>query len=624
MSKNKVKVTLPIQGMTCTSCENHVTEALGISGAENAKADFNRGYATFEIEKENIGKAKEAITNSGYTPREEEISDRSETLKVKMDVQGMTCTGCEEHVTGALKKAGAKNAEADFRRGQATFEIFKDQLENAKKAVNETGYQAGDTTLESEEKVVAFIKKDSEYDLLIIGSGGAAFSAAIKAVEKGAKVAMVERGTIGGTCVNIGCVPSKTMLRAGEINHLAGSNPFTGLNTKAESVDMATLTEEKDELVQNMRQQKYIDLIDEYGFDLIQGEASFVDEQTVEINGQKYTANTFLISTGASPSVPDIPGLKEVDYLTSTTALELKEVPKKLAIIGSGYIAMELGQLFSNLGSEVSLMQRSERLLKEYDPEISEAVFKALTEQELNFITGVTYKKVEQDGNTKSVYIEVKGEELIIEADQLLVATGRRPNTESLNYDVAGVKVGNKGEVMVNDYLQTSNPNIYAAGDVTLGPQFVYVAAYEGGIVVENALGSANKKVDLRFVPGVTFTNPSIATVGLTEQQAKDKGYDVKTSVLPLDSVPRALVNRETNGIFKLVVDKETQKILGAHVVAENAGDVIYGATLAVQFGLTADDLKNTMVPYLTMSEGLKLATLTLDKDVSKLSCCAG
>ncbi|MDF0727728.1 mercury(II) reductase [Cytobacillus sp. S13-E01] len=548
----------------------------------------------------------------------------SNKVKVTVPVEGMTCTGCEDHVTDALRNAGASNPTADFRRGEATFEIAKDNIEKAKKAVNELGYQAGDAEIEVDDNDVAFNNKDSEYNLFIIGSGGAAFSAAIKAVEKGAKVAMVERGIIGGTCVNIGCVPSKTMLRAGEINHLAGNNPFIGLNTKAESVDMATLSDQKDKLVEGMRQQKYVDLIDEYGIDLIRGEASFIDEKTVEVNGQRYTANKFLISTGASPSIPDIPGLKEVDFLTSTTALELKEVPKKLTVIGSGYIAMELGQLFNNLGAEVSLMQRSERLLKEYDPEISEAVDKAFTEQGLNFITGVTYKKVEQVGDTKKVIIEVNGEERVIESDQLLVATGRRPNTRTLNLGAASVEVGKRGEVVVNDYLQTNNPNIYAAGDVTLGPQFVYVAAYEGGIVVENALGAANKKVDLRFVPGVTFTNPSIATVGLTEQQAKDQGYDVKTSVLPLDSVPRALVNRETNGVFKLVVDNQTQKILGAHVVAENAGDVIYGATLAVQFGLTADDLRNTMAPYLTMSEGLKLAVLTLDKDVSKLSCCAG
>jgi mercuric reductase len=414
------------------------------------------------------------------------------------------------------------------------------------------------------------------------------------------------------------------MLRAGVINGLAQNHPFNGLQTGAGAVNLAKLTEQKDELVGQMRQEKYIDLIDEYGFDLIRGQASFVDEKTVQVNGEHITAQSFLIATGADPAVPDIPGLSEIDYLTSTTALELKDVPKRLAVIGSGYIAAELGQMFHNLGAEVTLMQRSERLFKAYEPEISDAIDDALTEKGINLITGVTYQKVEQNDDTKSVTIEVNGEKRVITADQVLVATGRKPNTESLNLETAGVKTGEKGEVLTNEFLQTTNVRIYAAGDVTLGPQFVYVAAYEGGVIADNALGVAKRKIDLRFVPGVTFTNPSIATVGLTEQQAKVKGYDVKTSVLPLDAVPRALVNHETTGVYKLVVDAQTRKLIGAHIVSENAGDVIYTATLAVKFGLTIEDLTDSFAPYLTMAEGLKLAALTFGRDVSKLSCCAG
>lgn len=463
-----------------------------------------------------------------------------------------------------------------------------------------------------------------DYDLVIIGSGGAAFSAAIKAVEYGAKVAVVERGTIGGTCVNIGCVASKTLLRAGEINHLAKSNPFSGLNTSAGQVNLKQIIEQKDKLVNELRNAKYVNLIEEYGFELIRGEASFVDEKTIVVNGKKLTAKRFLIATGASPSIPTIPGLESVDYLTSTSLLDLKEYPKRLVVIGSGYIGLELGQLFHNLGVKVTLMQRSPRILKEYDPEISEAVTKALTEQGIDLITGATFEKVEQRGEIKKVYISVDGDKKIVEAEQLLIATGRKPNTDTLNLKAATVEVGSRGEVLVDDYLRTSNPRIYAAGDVTMGPQFVYVAAYEGGIVADNAIGSLERKVNLEVVPGVTFTNPAIATVGLTEEQAKEKGYEVKTSVLPLEAVPRALVNRETTGVFKLVADANTYKILGVHIVAENAGDVIYAATLAVKFGLTVQDLCESLAPYLTMAEGLKLAALTFDKDVSKLSCCAG
>ncbi|MYU93404.1 mercury(II) reductase [Ligilactobacillus salivarius] len=544
--------------------------------------------------------------------------------KFKVNIQGMTCAGCEKHVESALEKIGAKNIESSFRRGEAVFELPDDiGVESAKKAIDKAKYQPGEIEeVQSEEKIV--LGDEGDYDLLIIGSGGAAFSAAIKSVEYGAKVAMIERGTVGGTCVNIGCVPSKTLLRAGEINHLAKVNPFIGLQTSAGKVELAPLVKHKDELVSELRNQKYVNLIDEYGFELIEGEAIFVDENTVEVNGKKLSAKRFLIATGVSPSLPPISGLEKVDYLTSTTLLELKTVPKRLTVIGSGYIGMELGQLFHNLGSEVTLMQRSERLLKEYDQEISEAVEKALIEQGINLVKGATFERVEQEGQIKKVHVTVDGKKKVVESEQLLVATGRKPNTDALKLSAAGVEVGKRKEILINDYARTSNEKIYAAGDVTLGPQFVYVAAYEGGIVADNAIGGLNKKLDLSVVPSVIFTNPSIATVGLTEEQAKEKGYEVKKSVLPLDAVPRAIVNRETTGVFKLVADAKTSKLLGVHIVSENAGDVIYAATLAVKFGLTVEDLKDSLAPYLTMAEGLKLAALTFDKDVSKLSCCAG
>ncbi|MCA1203334.1 mercury(II) reductase [Priestia flexa] len=546
--------------------------------------------------------------------------------KYRIKINGMTCTGCEQHIDAALTSIGAKNIETSFRRGESVLELPDEvNAENVEQAIQQANYQPEEIEEFSLQDLINIeLDNKDDYDLLIIGSGGAAFSAAIKSTEYGAKVGMIEREIVGGTCVNIGCVPSKTLLRAGEINHLAKANPFTGLQTSAGEVDLASLVNQKDELVSELRNQKYIDLIDEYGIDLIKGEAKFVDENTVEVNGEKISAKRFLIATGASPSIPTISGLEEVDYLTSTTLLELKKVPKRLTVIGSGYIGLELGQLFHNLGSDVTLIQRSERLLKGYDPEISEAVEKVLTEQGINLVKGATYWRIEQVGDVKKVYVTVDGKKKVVESEQLLVATGRKPNTDSLNLSAAGVEVGRCKEILINDYARTSNENIYAAGDVTLGPQFVYVAAYEGGIVADNAIGGLNKKIDLSVVPAVTFINPSVATVGLTEEQAKDQGYEVKTSVLSLEDIPRALVNHETTGVFKMVADAKTLKVLGVHVVSENAGDVIYAATLAVKFGLTVDDLKDTLAPYLTMAEGIKLTALTFDKDVSKLSCCAG
>ncbi|EEV48958.1 MULTISPECIES: mercury(II) reductase [Enterococcus] len=542
----------------------------------------------------------------------------------RMRIQGMTCTGCEKHIEKALESMGALNAKADFSQSEAVFQLPDDYaIENAIEAVKKINYQLEEVEkLPVQKRVMTNNKED--YDLLIIGSGGAAFSAAIKAVEYGSKVGMIERGTVGGTCVNIGCIPSKTLLRAGEINQSAHVNIFEGLHTSTGEVELDRLVDQKNELVDDLRKQKYTNLIDDYGFDLIKGEAKFIDENTVTVSGQTYSAQRFLIATGASPLLPRITGLKEVDYLTSTTLLELRKVPKRLTIIGSGYIGRELGQLFHNLGSEVTLIQRSKRLLKEYDPEISEAMEKALIEQGIKLISGATYERVEQDGNIKKVHIIVNGKNKVIESDELLVGTGRKPNTEVLNLSAAGVQVGPNNEIKINAFAQTSNRKIYAAGDVTLGPQFVYVAAYEGGIAAGNAIGGLNKAIDLSVVPGVSFTSPQFATVGLTQQQAKEKGYEVKKAVLSLENVPRAIVNHNTTGVFKLVVDRKTQKILGVHIVSENAGEVIYGASLAVKFGLTVADLKDTLAPYLTMSEGLKLAALAFDKDISKLSCCAG
>lgn len=554
------------------------------------------------------------------------MKGREGMKKYQVVVEGMTCTGCEEQVSVVLKNIDAKGIEVDCHREQAVFELPNNVgVEMAIKAIAETKYQPGEVVeVEAPETGVLNNQGDYDYDYIIIGSGSAAFSSAIEAVKYGAKVAIIERGEVGGTCVNIGCIPSKTLLRAGEINHIAKNNPFMGLHTSAKEVDMASLIKQKSELVTDLRQSKYVDLMNEYGFELIKGEAKFVDEKTIEVNGLKLSAKHFLIATGASPTVPNILGLDKVDYVTSTTLLKLKKVPKRLVVIGSGYIGMELGQLFHYLGSDVTLMQRSPRLLKEYDPEISETITQALTAQGINLITGASFERIKQDGDVKQVHIKVNGQQQIIEADQLLVAAGRTPNTVNLNVQAAGIEVGSRGEIIIDAYSKTTNEHIYAAGDVTLGPQFVYVAAHQGGIAAKNATGGLKKKLNLGVVPGVTFTGPAIATVGLTEQAAKENGFKVKTSVLPLDAVPRALVNRETVGVFKLVADAKTLKVLGVHLVAENAGEVIYAATLAVKFGLTVEDLRETLAPYLTMAEGLKLAALAFDKDVSKLSCCAG
>ncbi len=546
----------------------------------------------------------------------------------RMSVAGMTCDHCEVAVIRALEGAGAQEAAADFRQASATFMLPEGvDLAALRQAVRESGYQPGEPEALVPRGLrpvrLADDSSRNDYDLAIIGSGSAAFAAAIKARDQDARVVMIERGTIGGTCVNIGCVPSKTLLRGAELFHLAGRHPFDGIETRADGVDYGAMVTQKDRLVGEMRSQKYSDLIDEYGWELIRGEARFLDEATLAVGDRIIRAGAYLIATGARPSTPSIPGLDEAGYLTSTTAMELDRLPTSLIVIGAGYIALEQGQIFRHLGSEVTLLQRGARLLPEYEPEIGEQVGKTLERLGTRVLTGTQIQHVERTATGRRLVVTRNGREETLEAEQVLVATGRTPNVEALDLDRAGVDLTERGAPKVDDMLRTSNPRVWAAGDVTLAPQFVYVAAYEGGLAAEHALTGTGKNVNLAAVPSVIFTDPQVAAVGLTREQAQAAGYETKSATIPITAVTRALVNYETEGVFTLVADATTDRLLGVQIVASNAGDVIYAATLAVKHGLTVADLADSFAPYLTMAEGLKIGALSFDRDVSKLSCCA-
>ena len=464
---------------------------------------------------------------------------------------------------------------------------------------------------------------DVEYDLLVLGAGSAAFAATIKARDAGYRVALVETGALGGTCVNVGCVPSKALLHAGEIYWSAGHHPYAGVTTVAGPPDLAALVAQKDELVATLRQEKYADLVDAYGIEVLVGHARFVDPETVDVDGRRVRAGAVLVATGASPVIPPIPGLAEAGYLTSTTALDLKEMPGRLAVIGANAIGLELGQFFVHLGSVVTFLDVAPRIAPFEEPEVSEALTAALRYQGATVLAPVTISAVERDGDVRRVHAILDGVEIVVEADGVLVATGRRPNTAELGLDAAGIEVDGRGAVVVDEQLRTTNPRVWAAGDVTPAPQFVYVSAYQGALAAENALLGAEGRVDLAGLPRVIFTSPQVAGAGLTENQARDAGYEAKTSVIPTSAVPRALVNRDRDGVIKLVADTTTDRLLGASVVGEGAGEVIQAAVLAIRHGITTAELAATFHPYLTMAEGLKLAAQTFTRDVARLSCCA-
>ncbi len=545
--------------------------------------------------------------------------------QMRMTVQGMTCDDCNRHVAHALETAGAKDTRADYRRGEAVFSLGGDDTAALVAAVKVAGYRPGRIEVLAEASPRPPVRNGSQhsYDLAIVGSGSAAFAAAIRARDLGARVAMVEARTIGGTCVNVGCIPSKAVLRSSEVHYEASHHGFAGITTRAGKPDLAAVVAHKDELVAALRQEKYADLVEAYGFDFIPGKARFTGPAELAVDGRPLRAERFLIATGASPWVPPIPGLEQTGYLTSTTALDLKELPRSLAVIGGNAIGLEMGQYFANLGSKVTILEVLPRIAPFEEPEVSAGITGVLEEDGLRVITGAQIESVARSDGKISVRGRADGKPMTVRADQLLVATGRRANSADLGLDAAGVHLDGRGSLVVDDTLRTTNPRAWAAGDCTPAPQFVYVAAYEGALAVDNAIGAKSRTVDFRALPSVTFTRPQIASAGLTEEQARQEGYEVRVSIMPLDVIPRALVNRDTRGLFKLVADAKTDQLLGAHILAEAAGEVITPAVYAIKFHLTIADLTETFHPYLTMAEGLKLAAQTFTRDVAKLSCCA-
>jgi len=541
----------------------------------------------------------------------------------------MTCEGCARHVTEALKSVpGVEQAQVgSWRSGLATVvantAVTDPPLLAASQKAGYHGVVIERRGLEPTRVIPR--SKGGGYDLMTIGGGSAAFAAAIKAAELGARVAIVEKGTIGGTCVNIGCVPSKTLIKAAELCYHSAYPQFEGLTACPPPSNWQRVVQQKDDLVAALRQGKYVDVAAVYPtISILKGDATLLGGRQVRVNGTVYEPEKIVVATGSSPWAPPIPGLEEAGFLTSEQALSLEALPASMIIIGGGSIGLELAQLFTRFGVKVMVLESGPHVARAEEPEIGQALVRYLEEEKVRICTNVTIRQVERQDGGYLVHTQTDGKPEVCRAERLLVATGRRPSTSGIGLVDAGVVLRAQGEIVVNDHLQTSSPDIYAAGDCIGDPMYVYVAAYGGGLAAENALSGVGKVFDLTALPHVTFTDPQIASVGLTEQQAKAQGLRIRTAVLPLQHVPRALASRNTKGLIKLVAEEETGRLVGAHVLAAEAGEVIQEATLAIRFGLTVQDLADTFHPYLTMVEGLKLAALTFKKDVSKLSCCAG
>ena len=558
-----------------------------------------------------------------------------------LKITGMTCDSCAVHVKEALEKVpGVQSANVSYTKGSAKLAVETGTSPDAlTAAVAGLGYRAtladalvppvgGGLLVKMREWLGSGDKAGDDgggLHIAVIGSGGAAMAAALKAVEQGAHVTLIERGTIGGTCVNIGCVPSKIMIRAAHIAHLRRESPFDGgMPPTPPTILRERLLAQQQARVDELRHAKYEGILDDNpAISVLHGEARFKDAHslTVQLNGGGERVLAFdrcLIATGASPAVPPIPGLKDTPYWTSTEALVSDTIPERLAVIGSSVVALELAQAFARLGSKVTILARSTLFFRE-DPAIGEAITAAFRAEGIEVLEHTQASQVAHEGG-EFVLTTAHGE---LRADKLLVATGRSPNTRSLALDAAGVALNLQGAIVIDVGMRTSTPDIYAAGDCTDQPQFVYVAAAAGTRAAINMTGG-DAALNLAAMPAVVFTDPQVATVGYSEAEAQHDGIETDSRTLTLDNVPRALANFDTRGFIKLVVEEGSGRLIGVQAVAPEAGELIQTAALAIRNRMTVQELADQLFPYLTMVEGLKLAAQTFSKDVKQLSCCPG
>ena len=480
-----------------------------------------------------------------------------------------------------------------------------------------------------------------QYDLVILGSGSTAFGAALHAAELGKTVVMTEYRTVGGTCANRGCLPSKNLIEAAKLVYDAAHPRYPGLFPVHMPFNWADLIAQKDEIIQEYRSHKYESLLDHSErIQVVSGQATLMSDHEIEVQSTEGTrrlvGDHILIATGSSPDIPSLAGLADVPYLTSDLLssaddpwrTELREQPRSLLILGGGYIALELGQMFARFGTQVTLVTHGRTILSGYEPEIVEALTEILQEEGVHIVTSAQVRGVERAGEGVTLSALHHGTHQTFIADKLLIATGRRPTTTSLGLSQAGVDVDAMGAVRVDRTLRTSVPHIWAAGDVigreTESQMATPVGAHDGKIAAHNALaGEPLREVNHRVIPRVIFTDPQVAVVGLTDEEAVAVGIACTCNTIPLSVVPRAGAIRDTRGVIKMVLDDATRRVVGVSMLGTNAAEVIHEAAMALHFGATTDDFIDMIHVYPTMAEALKLVAISFTKDVNRLSCCA-
>lgn len=447
------------------------------------------------------------------------------------------------------------------------------------------------------------------YDLIIIGGGAGAFAAAIRANELGAKTLMVNKGLpIGGTCVNVGCVPSKYLLA------VAVKQP----------VNFSKAVEDEQKLVAGLRQAKYAEVLGGLkNVSYLEGEGGFISVNEIEVERQRFFGKKFIVATGSTATIPPIAGLKEVGYLTHIEALNIKTLPKKLLIIGGGPLGLEFAQMYNNFGSKIDLLVRGDKVFSKTEPELSTALENSLSREGITVWKQTKALNVVRRKEKKIVTVNASGKVRELKVEEILLATGKTPNTERLNLEAAGVKINEGKAIEVNDFYQTSTTHIFAAGDVIDKPlRLETTAGKEGSYAAENALSNTKKSIDYNTVPYTIFTDPQLAGVGLTEEQEIRQFGKCLCRTVSFADLPKAIILGRKEGMIKMVIHPETKVILGVHILAPYAGEIISMAMMLVRNKNTIDEVVESLPMFPTLSESIKLVAMSFTQDIAKLSCC--
>lgn len=480
-----------------------------------------------------------------------------------------------------------------------------------------------------------------KFNLIIIGGGAGAFAAAIRANDLSAasggkaKIAMINIGLpLGGTCVNVGCLPSKILLHAGEILHAARHHGIPGIELEVKSFDFNKVIKDELAMVDSSRKDHYDKVLENLEHvRFIQGRASFVSEKEVEVSGsafakasadrEKLSADKFIVATGSTANVPPIEGIQETGYVTHIEALRLKKQPKELVIIGAGPVGLEFAQMYARFGTKVTMLEFRPSIFQAGEPELVARLRKILEGAGIAIYTNAKVTKAKKQANKKIITYEHNGKTSEVSADEILLAAGKTPNTKSLELGKPGVEIDKGQAIIVDQFFQTNKSHIFAIGDVSSAPlRLETTAGREGTLAAENALKGTKNRLDYDVIPYTIFTDPQLASVGWTEKrQVKETGTCACRTV-PFALIPKAQIIRRTEGLIKMVIDPKTKRILGVHILAPMAGDLIAQAAVLIKNKNTIDDVLHSAPVFPTLSEAIKYAALAFTKDLSKLSCC--